>query len=69
MVATSRTVPGVGAGPSDPREERKSGMAAAWPLIVLFPMVPVWWVLGISGLILSLCIYCSCCGAPSRPPS
>lgn len=30
-------------------------MGHAWPLIVLFPMLPVWWALGISGIVLSLC--------------
>ena len=30
-------------------------MGNAWPLIVLFPLLPVWWVLGVSGVVLSAC--------------
>ncbi|MDP9184529.1 MAG: O-antigen ligase family protein, partial [Actinomycetota bacterium] len=30
-------------------------IGGAWPLFVLFPMLPVWWALGVSGLVLSLC--------------
>ena len=33
----------------------RRGIAGTWPLLVLFPMLPLWWVLGISGLVLSLC--------------
>src|SRR5436189_4679573 len=39
--------------PISPRPERRHGPAAAWPLIVLFPLVPVWWILGVSGLVRS----------------
>jgi len=38
----------------DPQPRRRR-LGSAWPLIVLFPMLPVWWVLGISGLVLSIC--------------
>jgi len=34
---------------------RQRGLSAAWPLFVLFPLLPVWWVLGVSGMVLSLC--------------
>jgi O-antigen ligase len=34
---------------------RHHRVGSAWPLIVLFPMLPVWWVLGVSGIVLSLC--------------
>jgi polysaccharide biosynthesis protein PslJ len=53
MVATSRAVAASGVAP---RRERRHGPAAAWPLIVLFPLVPVWWILGVSGLVLSFCL-------------
>jgi O-antigen ligase len=48
---TGALVPGVGAPPVERRHT-----AAAWPLIVLFPMLPLWWVLGVSGLVLSICL-------------
>src|SRR5262245_23020560 len=52
MVATSGAVaPG-----AVPHIERRRRLSAAWPLIVLFPMLPIWWVLGISGLVLSFCL-------------
>ena len=35
---------------------RHRGLAGAWPLVVLFPLLPLWWALGISGLVLSLCV-------------
>src|SRR4051812_31125936 len=53
MVATSHAV---GAGASPYPERRRHRLASAWPLIVLFPMLPLWWVLGVSGLVLSLCL-------------
>ncbi len=32
------------------------GLSAAWPLFVLFPLLPLWWALGISGIVLSVCV-------------
>jgi O-antigen ligase len=52
MAATPRALTSVGTS----RPERKHRFAAAWPLIVLFPMVPIWWILGVSGLVLALCL-------------
>ena len=43
----------IGAATHDQRR-RRSG--AAWPLIVLFPLLPLWWAIGISGLVLSICL-------------
>ncbi|MFI5056051.1 MAG: O-antigen ligase family protein [Actinomycetota bacterium] len=50
--APERLAPIVPAGPPGRRQHR---IGSAWPLIVLFPMLPVWWALGISGIVLSLC--------------
>jgi hypothetical protein len=44
----------IGSATHDDHRRRRSG--AAWPLIVLFPMLPLWWAMGISGLILSICL-------------
>jgi hypothetical protein len=44
----------IGAATHDDHRRRRSG--AAWPLIVLFPLLPLWWAMGISGLILSICL-------------
>ena len=43
-------------GAAAPHVERRHRFVAAWPLIVLFPMLPIWWGLGISGLVLSICL-------------
>ena len=44
----------IGAATHDDQRRRRSG--AAWPLIVLFPLLPLWWAIGISGLVLSICL-------------
>jgi hypothetical protein len=33
----------------------RRGIGGAWPLFLLFPMLPLWWALGISGIVVSLC--------------
>ena len=38
------------------RSPRRRGLSASWPLLVLFPMLPLWWALGLSGVILSVCV-------------
>lgn len=35
-----------------PRDRRRRH--AAWPLVVLFPMLPLWWLLGVAGFVLPL---------------
>jgi polysaccharide biosynthesis protein PslJ len=35
---------------------RGGGLSPAWPLIVLFPLLPLWWALGVSGVTLSLLV-------------
>jgi polysaccharide biosynthesis protein PslJ len=42
--------------PVSPPHAHRRSLAGAWPLLVLFPLLPLWWVLGISGLVLSLCL-------------
>ena len=37
------------------RRPSEARCSSAWPLIVVFPLLPLWWVLGVSGLILSIC--------------
>src|SRR6476660_5555358 len=55
MASTSAVAPArIGVAPPDDRRHRRSGVA--WPLIVLFPLLPLWWALGISGLVLSICM-------------
>ncbi len=39
-----------------PPDHRRHHSGAAWPLIVLFPLLPLWWAIGVSGLVLSMCM-------------
>lgn len=41
--------------PATLQSPRRRGLSASWPLIVLFPLLPLWWALGLSGVILSFC--------------
>jgi polysaccharide biosynthesis protein PslJ len=41
--------------PAAARSPHRGGLSPAWPLLVLFPLLPVWWALGVSGVTLSLC--------------
>ncbi len=54
MASTSVVAPErLGVAPPDHRRHRSG---AAWPLIVLFPLLPLWWAIGVSGLVLSMCM-------------
>ena len=43
------------ATPVDPAPPRHT-VGHAWPLLVLFPLLPLWWALGVSGIVLSFCV-------------
>jgi hypothetical protein len=43
------------AGPARQVPSRRRVGGGAWPLFLLFPMLPLWWALGISGIMVSLC--------------
>jgi polysaccharide biosynthesis protein PslJ len=38
------------------RSPRRTALSSTWPLVVLFPLLPLWWALGLSGIILSACV-------------
>ena len=39
--------------PGTTTRSRGGGLSPAWPLLVLFPLLPLWWALGVSGVVLS----------------
>jgi polysaccharide biosynthesis protein PslJ len=41
--------------PASAPHPHRRGITGTWPLLVLFPMLPLWWALGVSGLVLSIC--------------
>ena len=47
---------GPSAGSATVRSPRRGGLSSSWPLLVLFPLLPLWWALGLSGVVLSLCV-------------